>query len=469
MSSSGPVFIIGSPRSGTSILAWSLAQNGEFWTSLESDLLFNLFGKRQIQSAYEKSVGRPEGSWLSAQGVTQAELSKHIGAGLDALFAGRSEGRRWIDQTPVNTLLVDVLAEMFPSAKFIHILRDGRRVVHSMVHFLNGVEPAVRQQMEQEGRAPAWAIDFRMACKTWRRYVEIASDFERQHPSRCLMIENEKLVSDPHAGFRRMFEFLGAEHQDASADFFRGNRMNSSFPTQTVDAQRPRQPWEKWTPAQFAIFTEEAGATMVELGFWRADEYVPVKCSPADSAPVERTVVCIEEPLPPPGPSAAELTQTVLTLVDSLIERQSQVDSAKAELRSYRAKVIVELVAEMTAPDATVAVISRGDDELLNLGEQRRAWHFPADADGHYSGEYPATDADAVAHLESLRKKGVEYLLLPSTSLWWLDHYAEFARHLDRIGRRVIDGRSTCVLYALTDRDIRVKRQKIQSHSAKAK
>jgi hypothetical protein len=55
-----------------------------------------------------------------------------------------------------------------------------------------------------------------------------------------------------------------------------------------------------------------------------------------------------------------------------------------------------------------------------------------------------------VAHLEELRGKGAQYLLVPSTSAWWLDHYEGFARHLrDRC--RPLAERHECALYALDD------------------
>src|SRR5262245_26226480 len=78
--------------------------------------------------------------------------------------------------------------------------------------------------------------------------------------------------------------------------------------------------------------------------------------------------------------------------------------------------------------DATVLVVSKGDEELLRLG--CRAWHFPRDERGGYAGHYPADGAAAVAHLEALRAAGAGYLLLPATALWWLDHYRELADHL---------------------------------------
>jgi GT2 family glycosyltransferase len=98
---------------------------------------------------------------------------------------------------------------------------------------------------------------------------------------------------------------------------------------------------------------------------------------------------------------------------------------------------------------ATVAVVSRGDDRLLDLGG-RGAWHFPRDDRGVYAGYHPADSAAAVNHLEALRAKGAQFLLLPSTAFWWLEHYGAFRRHLDeRYSRVWSDG--DCVVYRLGD------------------
>jgi len=90
-------------------------------------------------------------------------------------------------------------------------------------------------------------------------------------------------------------------------------------------------------------------------------------------------------------------------------------------------------------------VVSKGDNALLEL-EGRPAWHFPATNDGVYLGYHPADSAAAITALESAIDRGHEYLLFPGTSLWWLDHYAEFRAHLDARYRRLWSDR-LCVVY----------------------
>jgi hypothetical protein len=97
---------------------------------------------------------------------------------------------------------------------------------------------------------------------------------------------------------------------------------------------------------------------------------------------------------------------------------------------------------------AAVLVVSRGDDRLLELGAGR-ASHFPQTDRGVYAGHHPADSAEAIAHLEALRAKGGQFLLFPRTSCWWLEHYREFATHLDAAYSRAWDDEH-CVMYRLS-------------------
>jgi hypothetical protein len=267
---SEPVFIIGSPRSGTTILAWSLANHSAFWTSGESYILFDFFGGGRADTVYERAKGLSDGSWLQAQNVSRQEFLASLGIGINALFSSRSGGRRWIDHTPHYALMADVLADMFPGARFLHILRDGRRVVNSMVHFLHPLGGVQGTDENRQGRATPWATDFRVACRTWRSYVETVEDFAGRQSGRCLTCRNEELVANPEESFRRILAFVQVPYEAGPAAYFQSNRINSSFRANSQDrswVQSLSDPWSEWTPNQKAIFAEEAGETLIRSGY----------------------------------------------------------------------------------------------------------------------------------------------------------------------------------------------------------
>jgi colanic acid/amylovoran biosynthesis glycosyltransferase len=125
----------------------------------------------------------------------------------------------------------------------------------------------------------------------------------------------------------------------------------------------------------------------------------------------------------------------------SLRERLGQVQQDDSDLREQLwRREVVELVhgyVETRLPrDARVLVVSRGDEEIVDFAHHRGE-HFPQAQDGRYAGHHPADSAEAIAHLDRLRESGAGYLVIPGTAQWWLEHYGEFAQHLEQRYRRL--------------------------------
>ena len=277
-----PVFIVGSPRSGTTALARALHQHSELWASHESYFLHSLLGDGRAVGVYTRQMDRSAPGWLKTQQVERAEFLGFVGLGINAMYTSRSGGRRWVEQTPLYTLMVHDLAELFPDALFLHIVRDGRRVVHSMSNFLRKFE----DRPEAVRHVPAWATDFRDACRTWNRWVATATDFCDASADRALTVRNEDLAADPAAGFARILSFLQVAAENGPADHFASKAVNSSF-GETREGAATTQPWTQWSAEQRRTFTEEAGETMHRHGFaavaelsrWAKDAPVPAATS----------------------------------------------------------------------------------------------------------------------------------------------------------------------------------------------
>lgn len=109
---------------------------------------------------------------------------------------------------------------------------------------------------------------------------------------------------------------------------------------------------------------------------------------------------------------------------------------------------VVAAAQEATPADAVIAVVSKGDPRLVEI-EGRQGLHFPGDSEGGYVGYHPRTSEEAIAQVEGARRAGAEFLCVPATALWWLEHYQALAAWLGahcRVAARVPD---TCVLYDL--------------------
>lgn len=261
----GPVFVIGSPRSGTTALAAALNEHSALWTSSEAQFLFDLFGDGHWRKNFLRGRGFG-GSWLLEQDIDEARFLRYLGRGIEQLFLDLNPAQQWVEHTPANTLIADTLALVFPDARFVHILRDGRRVVGSMMGYGNVLE-------DQDVSLPEWARDFRAAARTWANFSVAAHGFQNEFPGKCLTIRQEDLAERPNATMENVMSFLGLESEYGPVDYLRDNIINSS--TKREGGGRGRlieERWKEWSEEQEAIFVEEAGEAMVALGLASAEE-----------------------------------------------------------------------------------------------------------------------------------------------------------------------------------------------------
>lgn len=74
------------------------------------------------------------------------------------------------------------------------------------------------------------------------------------------------------------------------------------------------------------------------------------------------------------------------------------------------------------------APCARGEGDLSGMYYSRRkSCHFFNPKDSH----------DAIQKLEGLRREGVQYLVLPEASFWWLERYKDFRAHMDLLHKRI--------------------------------
>jgi hypothetical protein len=152
---------------------------------------------------------------------------------------------------------------------------------------------------------------------------------------------------------------------------------------------------------------------------------------------------------PPIGAAVAQAPSTVTILENRVAELQEAIRKKEVEQKYAKLVHTIKELVQITVPiGATILVVGKGDDELLDL-RGRNAWHFPRAVNGKFAGCYPANSGEAISHLENLRGQGAKYLLIPSTSFWWLEFYTEFTNHLQQRHRLVTYQDDACIIYQL--------------------
>lgn len=235
--SSGPVFVIGSYRSGTSILAWCLSQHPNLFHLPETYWIAKL--SVDLDSTYSLGIRNGRFSHLGQMGLSKDEFYRRMGTGIDAFIKStrdilinkvergnqnRSELRRrrsewdpktrWVDATPENTHYVPGLLRLFPDAQFIHILRDPHEVARSLENF------------SQAGGAKDYAQQ--EAYEAWLRLTRAAVRTERAlGAARVHRLAYRDLVENSEVALRKCMAFLG-EPYSAECLLPLARKINSS-------------------------------------------------------------------------------------------------------------------------------------------------------------------------------------------------------------------------------------------------
>jgi len=181
---SPPIFVIGSPRSGTTLLRLILDSHPRISCGQETHFLRDLEAIVVRHWHLVAAYGLERAWWL--------ERIRELYAQFQAEVLARSGKARWAEKDPTYTLHLDFIEELFPEALYVHLVRDGHDVVASF-----------RDRWGYRSAA-------RAARTEWARYVDAARSLgQRLGESRYLEMRYERLVADPEPEARRLFAFLG--------------------------------------------------------------------------------------------------------------------------------------------------------------------------------------------------------------------------------------------------------------------
>jgi tetratricopeptide (TPR) repeat protein len=185
-----PIFVIGMPRTGTTLV---------------STLLERLDGVRD----------RGELNWIAAvyaqlRDLNRLDDAQALRACADLIQAHMrrddSPARFYVDKNPLNVAYVDFIASMFPRARFVYCRRDARDTALSIwsQHFAH--------------ESLAFAYDFASIAQVGKDQRRLMERWRERFGYRIIDIDYETVVADRDAQLRRLGEFIGAAQKaDATA------------------------------------------------------------------------------------------------------------------------------------------------------------------------------------------------------------------------------------------------------------
>ena len=185
-----PIFIVGMPRSGTTLLEQILARHPHVQDAGElRDMLC------QLRWVCDR-VGGPHLDEALCVEAEQADMGL-LGRRYLEKTAWRANGRAFFtDKMPANFLLVDHIARALPQARILHMVRDPMEVCFSNLK-------------ELFVDAYPHTYDQREMAAHFIRYRGLMRHWHSRHPGRILDISYEDLVRAPEAAARRVLDFCG--------------------------------------------------------------------------------------------------------------------------------------------------------------------------------------------------------------------------------------------------------------------
>ncbi len=110
------------------------------------------------------------------------------------------------DKTPINAVYINDLHRIFPQAKFVNIVRDGRDVLVSAAKFAKHLQDNVLSLTHEiDVRLESMAEEYILK---WLKYVQRTMDFEAKHPDKIITIKYEDLHLKPQKTLENVFDFL---------------------------------------------------------------------------------------------------------------------------------------------------------------------------------------------------------------------------------------------------------------------
>lgn len=241
-----PIFIVGLPRSGSTLVEQILASH----PSIE--------GTSELPDIYVLIRGLEPDPRIAPNATPYPELLADLPAGsfreLGALYLERTRVQRktdrpfFIDKMPNNWMHVGFIQLILPNARIIDVRR------HPLACGFSNFK-------QLYARGQEFSYDLSHFGRHYADYVRLMSHWDGVLPGRVHRLIHEQLVGNPEAEIRRLLDYLGLPFDEACLNFHETRR-----PVRTVSAEQVRQPIRKDAVESWRAFEAELGPMKEALG-----------------------------------------------------------------------------------------------------------------------------------------------------------------------------------------------------------
>jgi hypothetical protein len=239
-----PVFIIGNPRSGTTLLRLMITSHRAivvppecgfaiWWRQKYSDWTATSSSNERAEKfvtdlvtskKFETWNLSPEALLKEIQTANPADYAALVSVVYIVYACGRKPGfSRWGDKNNFHVHHVNDLLALFPRAQFVHIIRDGRDVACSY-------RDLARKEM-QSAYAPRLATDISAIANEWRTNVDgVRAAFSKMAKGQGMELRYEDLVGTSEATLRELCAFLGEDYDPQMLEYHVINRRETLEP-----------------------------------------------------------------------------------------------------------------------------------------------------------------------------------------------------------------------------------------------
>jgi tetratricopeptide (TPR) repeat protein len=243
-SNAQPVFIVGMPRSGTTLVEQILASHSRVFGAGElNDMKFIVKSASEMSSVKQAFPNCSAG--ISREGY--ARLAAEYLSRISNVTGGRSYDRV-IDKHPLNFQFIGLILQMFPRARIINALRHP-------------LDTCLSCFFQNFTRGQHYTFDLVKLAHFYNDYRRLMEHWEIVYPGKILNIEYEKILSDQESETRRLLHYCGLEFEEACLDFHETDRV-----VKTASFRQVRKPIYHSSLHRWKNYTRQLSEVAAILG-----------------------------------------------------------------------------------------------------------------------------------------------------------------------------------------------------------